>query len=44
MLPEDRKPKVTLRLSPDVLALLRASGNGWQTRADDMLRNALGLE
>ncbi len=43
MLPQDRKPKVTLRLSPDVLALLRASGDGWQTRADDILREALGL-
>lgn len=35
---EDRKELVSLRLSPDVLAWLRATGPGWQTRVDDMLR------
>lgn len=32
------KEKVNLRLDPDVLAALRASGRGWQTRVNDMLR------
>jgi uncharacterized protein (DUF4415 family) len=35
---EDRKELVSLRLSPDILAWLRATGPGWQTRVDDMLR------
>ncbi len=37
----ERKEKVNIRLSPDVLAGLRALGPGWQTRADEMLRDAL---
>jgi len=41
--PEARKQKVNLRLSPDVLAALRAMGTGWQTRVDEMLRKALRL-
>ena len=36
-----RKRSVSLRLSPDVLDALRASGPGWQTRAEDMLREGL---
>jgi len=41
-LPEnERKQQVTLRLSPDVLAALRESGEGWQTRVDDILRAAV---
>jgi len=36
----ERKEKVTLRLSPDVLAHFRAQGPGWQTRIDEMLRKA----
>ena len=40
----ERKQKVNLRLSPDVLAALRASGAGWQTRADDLLRQGLHLD
>jgi len=32
------KQPVKLRLDPDVLAALRASGPGWQTRVNDMLR------
>ncbi len=32
------KTPTTIRLSPDVLAALRASGPGWQTRADEALR------
>jgi uncharacterized protein (DUF4415 family) len=34
----ERKELVSLRLSPDVLAWLRATGPGWQTRLDTMLR------
>jgi uncharacterized protein (DUF4415 family) len=33
----EHKQKVTLRLSPDVLAFFRASGAGWQTRLDAAL-------
>ncbi|MEA3065507.1 MAG: hypothetical protein QOJ27_1959 [Sphingomonadales bacterium] len=40
--PGDRKEKVTLRLSPDVLAHYRAQGPGWQTRIDETLRKAAG--
>ncbi len=32
------KVLVSIRLSPDVVATLRASGAGWQTRVDDILR------
>jgi uncharacterized protein (DUF4415 family) len=37
------KQPVKLRLDPDVLAALRASGDGWQTRINDMLRASLRL-
>ena len=37
------KDLVSLRLDKDVLATLRASGSGWQGRANDMLREGLGL-
>jgi uncharacterized protein (DUF4415 family) len=36
----DRKAKVNIRLSPDVVAALRATGAGWQTRVDQVLRKA----
>lgn len=32
------KVLVSIRLSSDVVATLRASGAGWQTRVDDILR------
>ncbi|HET9728448.1 MAG TPA: BrnA antitoxin family protein, partial [Acidimicrobiia bacterium] len=32
---------VWLRLEPDVLAALRATGRGWQTRVNDLLRAAV---
>jgi uncharacterized protein (DUF4415 family) len=32
---------VSLRLEPDVLAALRATGRGWQTRVNDLLREAV---
>ena len=41
--PEARKQKVNIRLSADVVAALRASGAGWQTRADELLRSGLKL-
>jgi uncharacterized protein (DUF4415 family) len=34
----ERKEAVSLRLSPEVLAHFRASGDGWQTRIDEALR------
>ena len=34
---------ITLLLSADVLDYFRASGLGWQTRIDEILRNAAGL-
>lgn len=38
------KDLVTLRLDKDVLAAFRASGSGWQSRANEMLRKGLGLD
>ncbi len=35
------KQLVSLRLSPDVLTALRATGPGWQTRVDTILRDQL---
>lgn len=32
------KEQVTVRYSPDVLAYFRATGEGWQTRMDEALR------
>lgn len=40
---DTRKQAISIRLSPDVLEALRASGPGWQTRADDILRKGLHL-
>ena len=34
----DAKVAVKLRLDPDVLAALRATGRGWQTRVNDTMR------
>jgi uncharacterized protein (DUF4415 family) len=33
-----RKVPISIRLSPDVAEGLRATGNGWQVRADKVLR------
>lgn len=41
---ENPKQKVTIRLDADVVERLRAGGRGWQTRANAMLRKAVGLE
>lgn len=35
------KEKVTIRLSPEVVAAFRASGKGWQTRLDTALKDWL---
>lgn len=37
------KEPVKLRLDADVLAALRATGDGWQTRINEMLRASLHL-
>jgi uncharacterized protein (DUF4415 family) len=35
---DERKVPTTLRLDPDVLDAFKATGDGWQTRANDALR------
>jgi uncharacterized protein (DUF4415 family) len=37
------KVSVTLRLDPDILASFRATGPGWQSRMNDVLRRAAQL-
>lgn len=42
--PPSRKPlkvPTTIRLDPDVLAALKATGKGWQTRVNEALREWL---
>ena len=39
----DAKQAVKLRLDPDVLAVLRATGAGWQTRVNAILRERFAL-
>ena len=39
----DTKVAVKLRLDPDVLAVLRATGEGWQTRVNRVLRERFAL-
>ena len=36
-----RKISTTIRFDPDVLAALRATGKGWQTRGNDAMRDWL---
>lgn len=36
-----RKTPVKIRLDPDLLAALRASGRGWQTRVNELLRREI---
>ncbi len=40
---EHPKEKVTIRLDHDVLAALRATGQGWQTNLNAMLRDDLNI-
>lgn len=35
------RPMVSMRIDPDVLAHLRASGKGWQTKVNALLREAV---
>lgn len=37
------KKLVSMRLDPDLVERLKADGPGWQRRANDMLRQAVGL-
>lgn len=39
----ERKQRVTIYLDRDVVARLKEGGKGWQTRANERLRKALGL-
>jgi uncharacterized protein (DUF4415 family) len=39
----DTKEAIKIRLDADVVAALRASGDGWQTRINDALRASLAL-
>ncbi len=36
-----KRPMLSMRTDPDVLAKLRASGPGWQTRVNALLRKAV---
>ena len=38
------KQSVLLRLDPDVVARFKAGGEGWQTRMNEALRKAAGLD
>lgn len=35
---KETKERITIRLSPEVVAFFRATGKGWQTRMDEALR------
>lgn len=37
------KTLVSMRLDPDLVARLKADGPGWQGRANELLRRAVGL-
>ncbi|MGX5803895.1 BrnA antitoxin family protein [Bradyrhizobium sp. Arg314] len=41
---DNPKKQVTLRLDSDVVARFRAGGPGWQSRINDVLRKAAGLQ
>jgi uncharacterized protein (DUF4415 family) len=40
---DNPKVSTTVMLDPDVIAALKAAGEGWQTRLNAKLREALGL-
>ena len=40
-LADSRKVKTTIRFDPDVLADLKSTGRGWQTRVNDAMREWL---
>ncbi|MBI4969380.1 MAG: BrnA antitoxin family protein [Rhodospirillales bacterium] len=37
------KERITIRLTREVVRRFRASGPGWQTRIDDLLKKVVGL-
>lgn len=37
------REQISIRLDPDVISALKASGPGWQGRVNDALRRELGL-
>jgi uncharacterized protein (DUF4415 family) len=39
--PDQRKQRVTILLDADLVETLRASGKGWQTRVNSMLRQTV---
>lgn len=39
-----RKVPMTIRLDPDLSEQLRSHGKGWQSRVNDILRKAEGLD
>ncbi|EYC51718.1 hypothetical protein AZ34_11985 [Hylemonella gracilis str. Niagara R] len=39
---EVERPRLNMRVDPDVLEHLRASGKGWQTRVNALLKEAVG--
>ena len=40
---ETTKDRITIRLSPEVTDYFRASGKGWQTRIDDILKEYIAM-
>ena len=38
---DQKRPTLNMRVDPDVLAGLRASGKGWQTKVNALLREAV---
>ena len=40
---EQRKRRITIMLDPDIIDRLKEGGKGWQTRANSLLRETLGL-
>ncbi|TXT39958.1 MAG: hypothetical protein FD135_1774 [Comamonadaceae bacterium] len=36
-----KRPMLSIRVDPDIAAALRASGKGWQTRVNALLRQAV---
>jgi len=41
---DNPKQMVSMRLDRDLVVALRASGRGWQTRVNEMLRAAVGID
>jgi uncharacterized protein (DUF4415 family) len=40
---DNAKVSINLRIDPDLLAVLRATGDGWQTRVNRILREQFAL-